>query len=72
MPGEVQLPVAPLPVPAPGTPPGGITAFASAELFLDRALAATPDLILDTQTLAAVAVGLGRLPTWPTIRCEAA
>ena len=47
VPGEVQLPVAPLPVPAPGTPPGDIAAFASAELFLDRALAATPDLVLD-------------------------
>ena len=45
VPGEVQLPVAPLPVPAPGTPPGDIAAFASAELFLDRALAAAPDLV---------------------------
>ena len=65
VPGEVQLPVAPLPVPAPGTPPGGITAFASAELFLDRALAATPDLILDTQTLAAVGVICQRLDGIP-------
>ena len=65
VPGEVQLPVAPLPVPAPGTPPGDITAFASAELFLDRALAATPDLILDTQTLAAVGVICQRLDGIP-------
>jgi predicted ATPase/DNA-binding SARP family transcriptional activator len=65
VPGEVQLPVAPLPVPAPGTPPGDIAAFASAELFLDRALAATPDLILDMQTLAAVGVICQRLDGIP-------
>jgi predicted ATPase/DNA-binding SARP family transcriptional activator len=65
VPGEVQLPVAPLPVPEPGTPPGGIAAFASAELFLDRARAATPGLILDTQTLAAVGVICHRLDGIP-------
>src|SRR6266568_4294216 len=56
VPGEMQLPVAPLPVPAPGTPPGDITSFAAAELFLDRALAASPDLVIDAEALAAVGV----------------
>jgi predicted ATPase len=65
VPGEVQLPVAPLPVPAPGTPPGDIAAFASAELFLDRARAAAPDLVADAETLAAVGVICQRLDGIP-------
>jgi predicted ATPase/DNA-binding SARP family transcriptional activator len=65
VPGEAQLPVAPLPVPAPGTPPGDIAAFAAAELFLDRALAATPDLVVDAETLTAVGVICQRLDGIP-------
>jgi predicted ATPase/DNA-binding SARP family transcriptional activator len=65
VPGEVQLPVAPLPVPAPGTPPSDIAAFASAELFLDRARAAAPGLVADEETLAAVGVICQRLDGIP-------
>jgi predicted ATPase len=65
VPGEVQLPVAPLPVPAPGTPTGDIAAFASAELFLDRARAAAPGLVADAETLAAVGVICQRLDGIP-------
>jgi predicted ATPase/DNA-binding SARP family transcriptional activator len=65
VPGEMQLPVAPLPVPAPGTPPGDIASFAAAELFLDRALAASPDLVIDAEALAAVGVICQRLDGIP-------
>ena len=47
MPGEVQLPVAPLPVPPPGTPADRVPDFAAARLFLDRAVAVRPDLDVD-------------------------
>jgi predicted ATPase len=65
VPGEAQLPVAPLPVPAPGTPPGDIAAFAAAELFLDRARAATPDLVVDAETLTAIGIICQRLDGIP-------
>jgi predicted ATPase len=65
VPGEAQLPVVPLPVPAPGTPPGDIAAFAAAELFLDRARAATPDLVVDAETLTAIGTICQRLDGIP-------
>ena len=55
VPGELQQPVAPLQVPTPGTAPDDVPSFPAARLFLDRALAATPDLVADAATLAAVA-----------------
>jgi predicted ATPase/DNA-binding SARP family transcriptional activator len=56
VPGEVQLPVAPLPVPPPGTPAQRVPEFAAARLFLDRAVSVRPDVGADPATLAAVGV----------------
>ena len=65
VPGEVQLTVAPLPVPDPGTPPDAVAAFAAAQLFLDRAQAATPELVVDAETLTAVGAICQRLDGIP-------
>jgi len=63
--GEVQLPVAPLPVPDVGTPPDRVSTFAAARLFLDRAAAVTAGGVDDDDGLAAVAVICRRLDGIP-------
>ena len=65
VPGEVQLTVAPLPVPDPGTRLDAVAAFAAARLFLDRAQAATPELVVDAETLNAVGAICQRLDGIP-------
>ena len=56
VPGEVQLAVAPLPVPSEGSPSQMVPEFPAARLFLDRAAAVRPDLTVDGPALDAVAV----------------
>ncbi|HXV94134.1 MAG TPA: BTAD domain-containing putative transcriptional regulator, partial [Pseudonocardia sp.] len=63
--GEVQLAVAPLPVPESGTPPDRVPESPAARLFLDRAAAAASDLVLDDGALAAAAVICRRLDGIP-------
>jgi predicted ATPase/DNA-binding SARP family transcriptional activator len=65
VPGEVQLPVAPLQVPEPGTRLDDIAAYPAARLFLDRAQAATPDLVVDDEALNAIAAICQRLDGIP-------
>ena len=65
VPGEVQLPVGPLPVPAEDTPPERVAEFPSARLFLDRAVAVRPDLTADGPVFDAVAVICRRLDGIP-------
>ncbi len=54
VPGEVQLPVAPLAAPGEGTPPREVRDYPAARLFLDRAEAVRPDADHDDEDLAAV------------------
>ena len=54
VPGEIQLPVAPLAVPDELTLAGRVPEFAAARLFLDRAAAAMPELEFDDAALRAV------------------
>ncbi len=63
--GEVQLPVAPLPVPPPDTPAPRVPDFAAAQLFLDRARAVRPDVGDDADALAAVGLICQRLDGIP-------
>ena len=63
--GEVQLPVAPLPVPPRGTAAPRVPDFAAARLFLDRAVAVRPDLGADAATLAGVGLICRRLDGIP-------
>lgn len=65
VPGELQFPVAPLAVPSLGTPPDHVPGFAAAHLFLDRALATIPDLVIDAEALEAVATICQRLDGIP-------
>jgi predicted ATPase/DNA-binding SARP family transcriptional activator len=65
LPGELQFPVAPLAVPAPDTPPRDVSDYPAVRLFLDRAEAAVPDRVLDSDALAAVAVICRRLDGIP-------
>jgi predicted ATPase len=65
VPGEIQVPVAPLRVPDPGTPPADVPGFPAARLFLDRAEAVTADMILDDDELAAVGLICQRLDGIP-------
>jgi predicted ATPase/DNA-binding SARP family transcriptional activator len=65
VPGEVQLPVAPLQVPEPGTRLDDIAAYPAARLFLDRAQAAVPDLVVDDEALNAIAAICQRLDGIP-------
>jgi predicted ATPase/DNA-binding SARP family transcriptional activator len=65
VPGEVQIPVTPLAVPGPDTPPQQVADFPAARLFLDRAAAVVPDLAFDLQALAAVALICQRLDGIP-------
>jgi len=65
VPGELQLPVAPLPVPQEQTPAREVPEFAAARLFLDRAAAVTPELVFDDGDLAAVGIICQRLDGIP-------
>ncbi|GAB3589286.1 BTAD domain-containing putative transcriptional regulator [Angustibacter peucedani] len=72
VPGEVQVPVAPLPVPVPGAAAADVAAVAAARLFLDRARVASPllaatldDAPADEETMAAVAAICRRLDGIP-------
>jgi len=65
VPGEVQLAVAPLPVPSEQTPSERVPEFSAARLFLDRAAAVRPDLTADGPALDAVAVICRRLDGIP-------
>ena len=65
VPGEVQLAVAPLPVPAEESPSERVPEFSAARLFLDRAAAVRPDLTADAPMLDAVAVICRRLDGIP-------
>ena len=65
VPGEVQLAVAPLPVPSEESPSERVPDFSAARLFLDRAAAVRPDLTLDGPALDAVAVVCRRLDGIP-------
>ena len=65
VPGEVQLAVAPLPVPSEDTPSERSRMFPAARLFLDRAAAVRPDLTPDGPALDAVAVICRRLDGIP-------
>jgi predicted ATPase len=63
--GEVQLPVAPLAVPAEDVPPARVADFAASRLFLDRALAVVPDLSVQDDVLSAVGLVCRRLDGIP-------
>jgi predicted ATPase len=65
VPGEVQLAVAPLPVPSEESPSERVAEFPAARLFLDRAAAVRPDLTVDGPALDAVAVICRRLDGIP-------
>ena len=65
VPGEVQLPVAPLAVPEEGTSPDHVHVYPAARLFLDRAAAADPARQYDADNLAAVAEICRRLDGIP-------
>jgi predicted ATPase/DNA-binding SARP family transcriptional activator len=65
VPGEVQLAVAPLPVPTEESPSERVPEFPAARLFLDRAAAVRPDLTADGPALDAVAVICRRLDGIP-------
>lgn len=52
---EVQVSVAPLEPPPPGTPPQAVLDFPAAQLFLERARAVRPGLVPDDADLAALA-----------------
>ena len=65
VPGEVQLAVAPLPVPSEDSPSERVPEFSAARLFLDRAAAVRPDLTADGPALDAVAVICRRLDGIP-------
>jgi predicted ATPase/DNA-binding SARP family transcriptional activator len=64
-PGEVQLPVAPLPTPEEGTSPERIPDYPAVRLFLDRAEAATAGSESDAEDLEAVAEICRRLDGIP-------
>ena len=65
VPGEVQLPVAPLPVPPLGTEASRVPDFAAAQLFRDRAVAVRPDVGDNDDALTAVGLICQRLDGIP-------
>ncbi|GAA2868770.1 BTAD domain-containing putative transcriptional regulator [Pseudonocardia halophobica] len=65
VPGEVQLPVRPLPVPPAGAAPDELAANDAVRLFAERAWAARPDFVLDDSTLGPVAEICRRLDGLP-------
>ena len=65
VPGEVQVSVAPLTSPPPGTPPGEVLAYPAAELFVERAKAVHSELQLsdpELQSLGRVCMALDGMP----------
>ena len=54
VPGEVQVPLGPLPTPPPGTPPAQVPDYPAARLFIERSRAVQPALQLTDANLAAV------------------
>ena len=65
VPGEVQLPVRPLPVPPVGAAPDELAANDAVRLFAERAWAASPAFVLDDSTLGPVAEICRRLDGLP-------
>ena len=55
VPGEVQVPLGPLPTPPPGTAPDRVLDFPAAQLFVERARGVQPGLDLSEENLSAVA-----------------
>ena len=66
VPGEVQVPLGPLPTPPAGTPPADVLAYPAAQLFAERARAVRPTLDLtsdaDLAAVADVVVALDGMP----------
>ena len=66
MPGEVQVPLGPLPTPPAGTPPAHVLNYPAAQLFAERARAVRPTLDLtsdaDLAAVADVVVALDGMP----------
>ena len=66
VPGEVQVPLGPLPTPPAGTPPAQVLSYPAAQLFAERARAVRPALDLtsdaDLAAVADVVVALDGMP----------
>ena len=66
VPGEVQVPLGPLPTPPAGTPPAQVLSYPAAQLFAERARAVRPTLDLtsdaDLAAVADVVVALDGMP----------
>ena len=66
VPGEVQVPLGPLPTPPDGTPPADVLRYPAAQLFAERARAVRPTLDLtsdaDLAAVADVVVALDGMP----------
>jgi predicted ATPase/DNA-binding SARP family transcriptional activator/tetratricopeptide (TPR) repeat protein len=66
VPGEVQVPLGPLPTPPAGTPPADVLGYPAAQLFAERARAVRPTLDLtsdaDLAAVADVVVALDGMP----------
>ena len=66
VPGEVQVPLGPLPTPPAGTPPAHVLNYPAAQLFAERARAVRPTLDLtsddDLAAVADVVVALDGMP----------
>ena len=66
VPGEVQVPLGPLPTPPAGTPPAHVMGYPAAQLFAERARAVRPTLDLTGDAdLAAVGDVVGALDGMP-------
>ncbi|MCA1481896.1 transcriptional regulator, partial [Bradyrhizobium sp. NBAIM08] len=65
VPGEVQVPVHPLPVPEPRTPLADVPDVPAARLFLDRAEGVAPGLVTTLDDLVAVSAICRRLDGIP-------
>jgi predicted ATPase/DNA-binding SARP family transcriptional activator len=66
VPGEVQVPLGPLPTPPVGTPPAQVLSYPAAQLFAERARAVRPALDLtsdnDLTAVAEIVIALDGLP----------
>ena len=66
VPGEVQVPLGPLPTPPAGTPPVHVLSYPAAQLFVERARAVRPTLDLtsdgDVAAVAEVVIALDGMP----------
>lgn len=63
--GEQEMPVQPLPVPYGSTHPSQLVAFASVQLFVDRAQAVLPDFQVTARNAAVIAALCARLEGLP-------